>query len=137
MADSGGFLPPTGLLSPPPSSVASSSTAGSTLPSPRSQPLRAGSAKELAFRNYVDKHILTIQRRYAIRFSGENDEADEMGGGVAATSTAGPRGTPSRGSGLGADAGYDRFAEVARDIEKVVEIVWVSGTIRPMLPALQ
>lgn len=132
--NSGGFFHagPGGLLSPPPSSVASTSTAGSTLPSPRSHPLKAGSAKELAFRNYVDKHISSIQRRYALKFSGENDEADDMGGGLAAASIPG---MPKRQS-IGADAGYESFREVARDIEKVVEVVWVSGTPGLQIPYL-
>lgn len=136
MADqAGGFFhgpPPTGLLSPP-HSTASLSTAGSTLPSPRSSPLRSGSAKELAFRNYVDKHINSIQRKYAMKFSGEDNEADEMGGGVAAANT---RTSTRAGHASHVEAGYESFREVARDIEKVVEIVWVSGTPGLQIPYL-
>jgi hypothetical protein len=132
--NSGGFFQPGpgGLLSPPPSSIASTSTAGSTLPSPRRQPLKSGSAKELAFRNYVDKHICSIQRRYAMKFSGENDEADDMGGGLASTPIPG---MPKRQS-TGTEVGYESFREVAKDIEKVVEVVWVSGTPGLQIPYL-
>lgn len=136
MADqAGGFFhapPPSGLLSPP-HSTGSLSTAGSTLPSPRSSPLKSGSAKELAFRNYVDKHINTIQRRYAMKFSGEDNEVDEMGGGVLAThATMSTRANHTRH----VEAGYESFREAARDIEKVVEIVWVSGTLGLQIPYL-
>jgi len=136
MADqAGGFFhgpPPTGLLSPP-HSTASFSTAGSTLPFPRSSPLRSGSAKELAFRNYVDKHINAIQRKYAMKFSGEDNEADEMGGGITVVNTHNPM-RPGHTSHV--EAGYESFREVARDIEKVVEIVWVSGTPGLQIPYL-
>ena len=136
MADqAGGFFhgpPPTGLLSPP-HSTASLSTAGSVLPFPRSSPLRSGSAKALAFRNYVDKHINAIQRKYAMKFSGEDNEADEMGGGIAVHE----RRTLMRpGHTAYVEAGYESFREVARDIEKVVEIVWVSGTPGLQIPYL-
>jgi hypothetical protein len=132
--NSGGFFQPGpgGLLSPPPSSVASASTAGSTLPSPRNHPLKSGSAKELAFRNYVDKHISSIQRRYTLKFSGEHDEADDMGGGLASAAIPGMPKRPSTGT----EVGYESFREVARDIEKVVEVVWVSGTPGLQIPYL-
>jgi len=125
--NAGGFLQPlpaSGLLSPPASSIASSTTSG-TLPSPRRSPLRAGSTKEMTFRNYVDKHIAQVQRKYAMKFSGEDDDADDMGGGIARSEI-----PPMRhgGPAHGAEVGYESFREVAKDIEKVVEVVWVSGT---------
>jgi len=125
--NAGGFLQPlpaSGLLSPP-ASTAASSTTSSTLPSPRRSPLRSGSTKEMAFRNYVDKHIAQIQRKYAMKFSGEDDDADDMGGGIAGLGL-----PPVRhgGPAHGAEVGYESFREVAKDIEKVVEVVWVSGT---------
>jgi len=126
--NAGGFLQPlpaSGLLSPPASSIASS-TASSTLPSPRRSPLRAGSTKEMAFRNYVDKHVNQIQRKYAMKFSGEDDNADDMGGGIAGLGL--PAVRHVGGAAHGAELGYDTFREVAKDIEKVVEVVWVSGT---------
>jgi len=79
----------------------------------------------MAFRNYVDKHIAQVQRKYAMKFSGEDDDADDMGGGIAGL------GLPAVRHGRhahGAEVGYESFREVARDIEKVVEVVWVSGT---------
>lgn len=103
----GGFLPdPNGLLSPPPSSTTgSTSFAGAALPTPRSHPLKAGSPKETAFINYVDKGIQEVGRRFALKRGVEEGFEGEDGGD-----------------------GYTRFGEAARDLEKLVEVVWVSGT---------
>lgn len=66
--------------------------------------MKPGSGKETAVINYVDSHILAINRRHAKKFSssfsGEKDE----------------------------DRGYERFREVVKDIEAVVDMLWVSGT---------
>lgn len=97
----GGFLVPD-LLSPPPSSVTSSSYASATLPRPRKHPLKQASAKETAFIQYVDRGIMDITRKYAKKFSGEGGEGDVRG--------------------------YKSFKEVARDIERLTDVVWVSGT---------
>lgn len=96
----GGFLVPH-LLSPPPSSVTSSAPA-SWLPHPRRHPLKQGSAKETAFIQYVDRALLEITRKYAKKFSGEEGEGDVKG--------------------------YETFRDVARDMERVLDVVWVSGT---------
>ncbi|KAI9817266.1 MAG: hypothetical protein M1827_001379 [Pycnora praestabilis] len=102
----GGFLPEA-ILSPPPSSVTSSSIASATLPRSRAHPLKQGSGKETSFRNYVDKGILHITRRYAKKRITEPTVEGEV-------------------------KGYMNFREVGPDIEKLVDIVWVSGT-----PSLQ
>ncbi|KAI1925691.1 hypothetical protein LOZ66_004904 [Ophidiomyces ophidiicola] len=103
----GGFVPPS-LPSPAPSSALSSATLSHTLPQQRHHPLKSGSPKETAVINYVDNHILTINRRHAKKFSssfaGEKDE----------------------------ERGYERFREVVKDIEAVIDVLWVSGT-----PSLQ
>lgn len=107
MADSsnhepGGFLPPS-LPSPSPSTFSSSSTA-SNLPHPRTNPLRAGSAKEDAARRYVEGRLLHVSRRYAKKFQPREDgEGDAV-------------------------VGYESFADVARDLGEVVDVVWLSGT---------
>jgi len=99
----GGFLHPS-LLSPPPSSIAASSVSSGLLPQPRSRPLRSASAKETAFINYVDHGVQQVTKRYAMKHGGEEGEhKDNIGG-------------------------YGSFKEAARDIEKLVEVVWVSGT---------
>lgn len=107
MADSsnsqpGGFLPQS-LPSPSPSTFSSSSTA-SDLPHPRTNPLRAGSAKEDAARRYVEGRLLHVSRRYAKKFQPrEEGETDAV-------------------------VGYESFADVARDLGEVVDVVWLSGT---------
>lgn len=56
-----------------------------------------------------------------------------MGGGVLAThATMSTRANHTRH----VEAGYESFREAARDIEKVVEIVWVSGTLGLQIPYL-
>ncbi|KAI9825046.1 MAG: hypothetical protein M1826_007124 [Phylliscum demangeonii] len=77
-------------------------TPTAALPRPRTRPLRAGGAKETAFIQHVDRALLAISRKYAKKFSNMDDD------------------------------GYDGFREVARDMERVVDVVWLSGT-----PSLQ
>ncbi|KAK2796847.1 hypothetical protein FQN50_009408 [Emmonsiellopsis sp. PD_5] len=111
----GGFLPSP---SPAPSSLLSTSTSPSTLPplllpQQRKQPLRPGSAKETAVINYVDTHMLAINRRHAKKFS--SAFADDDGDG---------------------SRGYESFKEVARDVEGIVDVLWVSGTPSLQIPYL-
>ncbi|KAF2100876.1 hypothetical protein NA57DRAFT_37069 [Rhizodiscina lignyota] len=111
MADSpaaaGGFLPAS-LLSPPPSSHASSSAIG-VLPRARAQPLRPGGPKESSLIRYVDQGILRIQRRFAKR-----EVAEESRNVV----------------------GYKNFKEAANDIESLIDVVWISGTPSVQIPYL-
>ncbi|KAF2140093.1 uncharacterized protein K452DRAFT_253883 [Aplosporella prunicola CBS 121167] len=90
------------VLSPPPSS----STATSALPHPRSKPLKTGGNKESAFIRYVDERIRQIQRRFAKRGTG--------------------------GTVTGDVKGYDNFADASKEVDQLVDVVWVSGT-----PSLQ
>jgi len=116
----GGFLSPI-LPSPPPSSVTSPSLAPSTLPTPRAHPLKPGSPKESNFIEYVDRKLLDISGRYEKRFNV----------GVAADHEE-PSQTP-QSSQTGASSqrrGYESFAELAGDLDSVIDIVWVSGTRR-------
>jgi hypothetical protein len=102
----GGFLPAT-LPSPAPSTAFSASTATpSTLPRQRAHPVRAGSIKETTLINYIDKQILLVNRRHAKKFSSAIGEQDE------------PR----------KERGYESFSEFAKDLESIVDVVWVSGT---------
>ncbi|KAK5144616.1 hypothetical protein LTR04_001510 [Oleoguttula sp. CCFEE 6159] len=106
-SEPGGFVHP-GLSSPPPSSIASSSANGA-LPRPRGTPLKSGSSKESSFIRYVDQGILHIQRRYAKRDSNEH---------------------------WGDMKGYENFKEAGKDVERLVDIVWVSGTPSLQIPYL-
>ncbi|KAJ9646401.1 hypothetical protein H2199_002450 [Coniosporium tulheliwenetii] len=104
----GGFLQHQ-PLSPTPSATTSSSSAYA-LPHPRARPLKAGGPKESAFIRYVDDSILHIQRQFAKR---DNEAA------------LGPE-----------DRGYASFGEATKDIERLVDIIWVSGTPGLQVPYL-
>ncbi|KAF2839263.1 hypothetical protein M501DRAFT_974426 [Patellaria atrata CBS 101060] len=98
------------MFSPPASSVVSSSIS-SHLPRPRDKPLKSGGPKESTFIRHVDQGILLIRRRFAKRETG-----DEFGKGAA--------------------RGYDNFREASAEVEKLVDVVWVSGTPSLQVPYL-
>ena len=102
----GGFLPEehSSFSSPP---FVASSNAATHLPRSRSVPLKPGSSKESSFILYVDQKILEISRRYEKRFNVAFE------------------GEPALHTD---DLGYASFDQVARDLENVVDVVWVSGT---------
>ena len=102
----GGFLRPT-LPSPPASSFNSPPAGYTILPQARSTPLKPGSAKESSFIDYVDRKLLEISRRYEKRFNA--DFEDEAMSGIQGR-------------------GYESYGELARDLEGVIDVVWVSGT---------
>lgn len=107
-AGSGGFLPPS-LPSPSPSTTSSQrNSSTNTLPHPRSHPLVAGSKKEDAARRYVENKLLQISRRFVKKFSvlpGEEDASEKL-----------------------EVKGYANFAEVAKDLNEIVDVLWLSGT---------
>ncbi|OJJ83917.1 general transcription factor IIH subunit TFB6 family [Aspergillus glaucus CBS 516.65] len=122
----GGFIYPS-LPSPAPSTISTSTATPSLLPQQRRHPLKAGSMKETAVINHLDKSILGINRRHAKKFS------STYGGGA-------PNG---EGEGKGEDEvemegqgerGYESFKEMVRDIESLVDVVWVSGTPTLQIP---
>lgn len=96
---------PGGFLPSPPATTATpaSSVADSVLPRPRTHILRPGSHRETEFISYVDAGIKNVTRRYAKKFMGAVE-------------------------GEGASRGYEKFKEVAQDISKLVDVIWVSGT---------
>ncbi|OMP82607.1 hypothetical protein BK809_0006917 [Diplodia seriata] len=108
----GGFFPPdntaaaaaaSAIATPPTSSVTSSA---SRLPHPRSKPLKTGGPKESAFIRYADERVRQMRRRYAKR---------EGGGG-------------GGGGGDNDVKGYAGLKEACRDVDALVDVVWVSGT---------
>lgn len=104
MPEPGGFMtpPPAGTLpSPAPSSVASSRVS-SALPHPRGRSLQPGSNKEDLVRRYVEEKLLNASRRYVKKF-GQADDDDTV-------------------------IGYKSFAEVCRDLDGIVNVLWLSGT---------
>lgn len=148
MAGSGGFI----ALSPPPSSVASSSV-HHALPQPRSSPLKPGGTKESSFIRYVDQKILHIQRRFAKRdpsldLGSRVRDVDEEGRLIAevgdpAFATASAAAASASNSFLSSSSsssrlapseewydvpGYTGFAEAAKDVEELVGLTWVTAT---------
>ncbi|KAJ9305554.1 hypothetical protein C8Q69DRAFT_476912 [Paecilomyces variotii] len=109
----GGFIHPS-LPSPAPSSFSTSTATPSSLPRQRAHPLKAGSIKETALINHIDKSILTVNRRHAKKFSSAIGEQD----------------IPE------AERGYESFKEVVKDLEAIIDIVWVSGTPSLQIPYL-
>jgi len=109
----GGFFEPF-LPSPAPSSAMSMSTATpSTLPSQRAHPLKSGSMKETAVISHIDNQILKVNRRHAKKFSSAigGDQPEE-------------------------ERGYESFKEVVKDLETIINVVWVSGTPSLQIPYL-
>ncbi|KAL4792730.1 hypothetical protein BDV19DRAFT_391854 [Aspergillus venezuelensis] len=132
----GGFMQPP--LSPAPST---STVTPSILPEQRSHPLRAGSMKEAAVINHVDKKILAINRRHAKKFSSVYE-------GVGGQSQGQVQVQVQRQNGIGiahtgnetkeveGERGYESFKEVAKDVEGIIDVLWVSGTPTLQIPYL-
>ena len=96
---------PTSMLSPPQSSIASTSTVSATLPFPRQHPLKAGGTKESTLIRFIDDGIIKIKRRYAKRGAEDLDVGEKLEA-----------------------RGYKSFQEVAKDMERLFDLIWVSGT---------
>ena len=106
---SGGFLWPD-LPSPPPSIV--NAVAFSILPVPRSHELKPGSSKEAAFVHHVDTKLLEISGRYERRFNIDSETFNVRDQTYVGES----------------NAGYQSFADVAKDLGHIIDAIWVSGT---------
>lgn len=92
----------------PPASSATQSQHASPLPQARRHPLNPGGPKESELIRYLDHGVGQIQKRIANRHH-------------------------KRGTLLGEAAGYRAFFEAAKDLDGLVDVVWVSGS-RMSLP---
>lgn len=101
---SGGFIATTGLLSPAPS-VASNTI--SVLPQPRQTSLKSGGAKETTLLNLLEGRLREISARFERRFH---------------------RGDSSTAISA---SGYGNATDIANDLDRIVDIIWVSGTRKP------
>jgi hypothetical protein len=109
----GGFMPPSVSL---PSPAPTTSTITSDLPHPRARPLRAGSAKEDQVRNFITDRINHITRRFVKKTgkaTGSVDVDVDADTGV---------------------EGYKAMSELCKDLEEVINIVWLSGTRMCSIP---
>jgi hypothetical protein len=76
--------------------------------------------KESALINHIDRQILRVNRRHAKKFSSFIDEHDDDDDDDDRT--------PVQSREEKAENGYESFREMVRDIEGIVDVVWVSGT---------
>lgn len=102
-------VPSVSLPSPAPTT----STIRSDLPRPRAHPLRPGSAKEDQVRNFITNRINHITRRF-VKKTGKATISVEVDSEV---------------------EGYKAMSELCKDLEDVINIVWLSGT-RTFIPSL-
>ncbi|KAH3966608.1 hypothetical protein HBI25_129350 [Parastagonospora nodorum] len=100
------------MLTPPASSTTTSQHA-STLPQPRRQPLRPGGPKESELIRYLDHGVNSIQKRVDNRVTNRKSK-----------------------SAIDGEDGYSAFHEVAKDLDALVDVVWVSGSPNLQTPYL-
>ena len=101
-SNAGGFVPQS-LPSPAPTTSSVMSVAG--LPHPRAHALRPGSAKEDQVRNFVSDRMAHMTRRFLKKTGGGSPGNDDV-------------------------VGYTSVAELCKDLEEVINIIWLSGTRR-------
>lgn len=77
--------------------------------------------KETTVINHLDKSILAVNRRHAKKFSSAYEGAD------AQAQAQGQQGQES-------EKGYESFKELVRDVEGLVDVVWVIGTRMFLFP---
>lgn len=90
---------------PPASSVAASQHA-SPLPQPRRHPLHPGGPRESELIRYLDHGVNQVQKRVDNRVTHGKSTSKPAPG----------------------DDGYSDFAQVAQDLDALVDVVWVSGS---------
>jgi hypothetical protein len=105
------------IPTPPASSVAPSHHP-CPLPQPRKTPLKPGGVKESELINYLDHNITTIKHRWAKRMFKD----DEGGPAMHAANN---------------EKGYRTFKQAAKDLDGLVDVVWVSGSRTPCPPSAQ
>ncbi|KAF2820672.1 hypothetical protein CC86DRAFT_411962 [Ophiobolus disseminans] len=97
----------------PPASSAAASQHASPLPQPRRRPLKPGGPKESELITYLDHGINIIQKRADNRITNRKIKP-----------------------ALGEEEGYSAFFEVAKDLDALVDVVWVSGSPNLQTPYL-
>ncbi|KAK6539533.1 hypothetical protein TWF694_009749 [Orbilia ellipsospora] len=121
MAQPGGFIPPSSYLpSPAPSNFSSTASRSSgLLPNQRSTPLKSGSTPETKFINYVDNALLEISRKFTKKFPTEEEKTN-----TASNSNA----SNANGGDSKVIIGYSDVEPLIEDLERIIGLVWVSGT---------
>ncbi|CAO2658041.1 Nn.00g073010.m01.CDS01 [Neocucurbitaria sp. VM-36] len=101
------------ILPTPPASSATLSQHASPLPQPRRHPLKPGGPRESELIRYLDHAVNCIQKRVDNRITNR-------------------RVKPAPGE----EEGYRAFWEVAKDLDGIVDVVWVSGSPNLQVPYL-
>ncbi|KAF2246696.1 hypothetical protein BU26DRAFT_521136, partial [Trematosphaeria pertusa] len=101
------------LPTPPASSVATSHHP-SPLPQTRKHPLKPGGPKESELITYLDTGLARVQKRVNNRKNNRKMKKETQGD----------------------EEGYHTFSEVAKDLEGLVDVVWVSGSPNLQIPYL-
>ena len=99
--------PPSEPLPTPPASSATPSHHPSPLPQPRRQPLKPGGVKESALIRYLDNAVNNVQKNVDNRVHKQKVEDGGIGG---------------------TGEGYRAFWEAAKDLDGIIDVVWVSGS---------
>ncbi|KAF5846061.1 hypothetical protein GGP41_008567 [Bipolaris sorokiniana] len=100
-------------LPTPPASFAAPSQHPSPLPQPRKHPLKPGGPRESDLIRYLDHGINSIQKRVDNRMTNRKLKPE-----------------------TGEEQGYSAFWEVARDLDGLVDVVWVSASPNLQIPYL-
>jgi hypothetical protein len=103
--------------SPPASSVAPSHHP-SPLPRPRKHALKPGGPKEGELIRYLDASVNKIQKRCDDRFKNRDTYTQGVGGGA------------------GQVDAYKNFEQAAKDMDGLVDVIWVSGSPNLQIPYL-
>jgi hypothetical protein len=98
----------------PPASSAAPSQHASALPQPRKHPLKPVGPKESELIRYLDHGINNIQKQVDNRITNRKVRP-----------------------ALGEVEGYGAFADLAKDLDALVDVVWVSGSRRLSIYAVE
>ena len=79
---------------------------------------------------HVDQRLLHVQRKYAKRMGGVDSSIGDIGrvGDGDADMNNNDAVISTAAAIEGEEKGYVGFAEAARDIESLLDVVWISGT---------
>jgi len=125
MNQPGGFIPPTTYLPSPAPSNYSSAASGSNdlLPNQRSTPLKSGSKAESRMIYYLDDALLEVSRKFTKKFPNQEEEKKIN--------------TANEGGGEGTDVqGYSDVEPLIEDVERLIGLIWISGTASLQIPYL-
>ncbi|KAF2713533.1 hypothetical protein K504DRAFT_371457 [Pleomassaria siparia CBS 279.74] len=104
-------------LPTPPSSSVAASHHPSPLPKPRKNALKPGGPKESALIRYLDQGVRKVQKRSDDRFKTRKTYTGDVSGASDAQA-------------------YRSFQEAAKDMNGLIDVIWVSGTPNLQIPYL-